>query len=117
MYEYDEPYDEDDEANSNVFVDGVFRVLAERCPTCIFRPGNPMHLQPGRVKEMVEGSLAGGAYITCHQTLPYGAYPETAPAVCRGFYDAHGDRSQAIQIATRLDLLDDTIALPAKEGS
>lgn len=86
------------------FYDGKVHVLSERCSTCIFRPGNPMHLRPGRVKEMVEESVAADAAITCHQTLPYN---ETGalPAICRGFYDAHGDRVSTLQIAQRLDFI------------
>jgi hypothetical protein len=29
------------------------RVCAQRSDTCIFRPGSPMHLQPGRIADMV----------------------------------------------------------------
>jgi hypothetical protein len=51
---------------------------------------------------MVTDAVDGGGYITCHKTLPYGDHPEATPAVCRGFYDAHGGRSQIIRIFERL---------------
>ena len=78
------------------------RLLQEKCSTCIFRPGNLMHLRPGRVRGMVDEALAAGLFITCHKTLPYGEHPEAGPAICRGFYDAHGLRSDAIELYGQL---------------
>lgn len=87
---------------------GKVHVLASKCSTCIFRPGNLMRLQSGRVKQMVDESVAEGGGITCHQTLPYGTHGDVAePAVCRGFYDAHGERVQALQIARRLGYIEE----------
>lgn len=64
------------------------RVLAEQCPTCVFRPGNPMYLEPGALHEIVATNRAGGTWLTCHKTLPevagYGA------AACRGWEIAYG---------------------------
>jgi hypothetical protein len=88
-------------------------VKAEKCSTCIFRPGNPMYLQPGRVKQMVEQCGPDG-FVICHQTLAYNA-PEpddetgTRPmvkgeAICRGYLDA-GNEPQLVQVAERLGLL------------
>ena len=70
-------------------VTGKTRLLARQCATCIFRPGNPMHLSPGRLKSMVEQAVADGSYVICHDTLPYGNHPETQPAICRGFVDRY----------------------------
>jgi hypothetical protein len=78
---------------------GVVHVQAEMCSTCIFRPGNLMNLKPGRVKEMVEGSLADEAGITCHKTI-YGQAAQEA--VCAGFYDRYAHRVTTFQIAERL---------------
>jgi hypothetical protein len=78
------------------------RLLAEKCSTCIFRSGNPMRLREGRVRGMVSDALRGGGFITCHKTLPYGDYPDCGPAICRGFYDAHGHRSNILRIYDRL---------------
>jgi hypothetical protein len=74
------------------------RVLDERCSTCIFRPGNLMHLRPGRVRQMVRDSLDGGGFITCHATLD----DRRQYAVCRGFYDAHGPASNLLRVWSRL---------------
>lgn len=74
---------------SGPYRDGAVHVLSERCSTCIFRPGNLMHLEPGRVKNLVDRNLADGSAITCHQTLPYSGI-DALPAVCRGYADAYG---------------------------
>jgi hypothetical protein len=62
--------------------DGL-RVCREMCETCIFRPENVMHLRSGRVRQMVDESLANDSFIVCHDTL------DGKHAVCRGFYDRH----------------------------
>ena len=69
------------------------RLLAEKCSTCIFRPGNLMHLQPGRRDQMSAEAIAEDGWITCHATLPYGQHPDAEPAVCRGFWDVHRNDS------------------------
>lgn len=48
------------------------RLLSQQCDTCIFRPGNPMHLNPGRLAAMVAEARTTAGYIICHRTLPYG---------------------------------------------
>ncbi len=65
------------------------RLLADQCQTCIFRPGNPMHLDPGRLRELVTTALSQQSFVICHDTLPYGPHPDAAPAICRGFYDRY----------------------------
>lgn len=81
---------------------GRVRLMAERCETCIFRPGNAMHLSSGRVREMVRDARANDSAIICHHTLN-----ECEQAVCRGFYDLADDGPTApLQIATRLDMLE-----------
>jgi hypothetical protein len=92
---------------SNVFRDGPdgprVHVMAERCPTCIFRPGNLMTLNPGTVKEMVDDCLKRDAgNIPCHHTL----YRRDADqAICRGFWDGYADRIQLLQVADRLGMV------------
>jgi hypothetical protein len=44
-----------------------------------------MHLDAGRVEDMVESAKAKDSAIICHKTLGTGE-----AAVCRGFYDRHG---------------------------
>jgi len=81
--------------------DGKPRVLSRQCSTCIGRPGNPMQLRPGRVKDMVEGGVNGGGII-CHQTLSYGDHPEFGGAACRWFYDHYGHLCNLYRIYGRL---------------
>jgi uncharacterized protein YceK len=72
------------------------RVMAERCSSCIFRPGNLMSLQPGRVKEMVDEVRASEGCIPCHKTLDL-----PRQAVCRGQFDTA--KTSLLQIAERLN--------------
>jgi hypothetical protein len=87
-----------------VFHSGKIHVMAEKCSTCIFRPGNLMHLKPGRVKDMAESSIADGAGITCHKTILGQADQE---ATCRGFFDSYSDRVMAFQLAERLNMIEE----------
>lgn len=87
-------------ARGNTYRAGRIHVLAEKCSTCIFRPGNPMHLTPGRVRGMVRDANARDSAIICHATL---YRPGVGNAVCRGYFDAH--RTTPLQIAARLDLI------------
>lgn len=75
------------------------RLLARECATCIFKPGNPMHLEPGRLKQMVAEARGAAGYIICHSTLPY-AGSAVPPAVCRGFADRY--RTWQLQVMERL---------------
>lgn len=78
--------------------DARLNILAEKCATCIFRPGNPMHLGPGRVRDMVAACVRNQTHIICHDTLQDGV----DGAICRGFYDAHGGVSQLVRVAERM---------------
>lgn len=82
--------------------DGKVHVLSERCASCVFRPGNLMRLEPGRVAGMVEKAVRDQSGIVCHETI-YGQAEQEA--VCRGFYDAHGRRVIGLEIAPRLGIL------------
>jgi len=82
-------------ARHNVFRDGNVHVMAEMCATCIFRPGNPMHLRRGRVKGMVEVCLREQSAIICHSTL------DGDSSVCRGFYD----RYDTLRLARALEVV------------
>lgn len=84
-------------ARHNVFRDGKVHVMAKRCSTCIFEPGNRMDLKRGRVKGMVDEATANESCIPCHKTL------EGDQACCRGFYDLHP--TAPLQIAGRLGLV------------
>lgn len=87
-------------ARHNVYRDGRVHVCAEMCSTCIFRPGNLMSLQPGRVREMVDQAVADESCIICHSTL------DGDNACCRGFFDRHGDRVMTLRLALVCDVID-----------
>ena len=79
------------------------RLLARQCDTCIFHPGNRMHLATGRLNAIAAAAaaaVADGSYVICHNTLPYGNHPDALPAVCRGFHDRY--RTWRLQLIERL---------------
>jgi hypothetical protein len=79
---------------------GRSRLLSRQCETCIFRPGNPMDLSPGRLRALVDQAHAEGGFIICHDTLPYHRFPDAKPAICRGFHDRY--HTQTLDIIARL---------------
>ena len=80
---------------------GKVRVLARPCPTCIFRPHDPMRLGTERTRQVINHNLRTEALLTCHATLPYGDHPEFGPAVCAGFWVRHRNDVLAGRIAQR----------------
>jgi hypothetical protein len=80
---------------------GLSRLLSERCPTCILRAGDPMHLGPDRTAAFVRHVLDADSYVVCHDTLTYGDFPGYGPAICRGFFDAYRTRDLLILRAGR----------------
>jgi hypothetical protein len=72
---------------------------ADKCSTCIFRPGNPMQLNPGRLKDVTDTNKARGTVLMCHKTTFGQADQE---AMCRGYYDLHGKDSAVMQVWERL---------------
>ncbi|OIJ88449.1 hypothetical protein BIV24_22755 [Streptomyces colonosanans] len=80
---------------------GTVRLCARLCDTCIFRPGNLMDLQPGRVADMVSQARQAEGHVVCHATL------ETdSPAIYRGFADGPDQgRSLALRVARALGTL------------
>lgn len=88
-------------------------VKAEMCATCIFRPGNPMRLKPGRVASMVRECDRQDSHIICHDTIDHELredWPDApmseSEAVCRGYYDT-GRRSQLLRIAERINAIEE----------
>ena len=81
----------------NAYRAGRVHVCHELCQTCVFRPGNLMHLRSGRVRAMIDQAIAADSAIVCHKTL------DGDSAVCRGFFDRYP--TAPLQIAQRLDLL------------
>jgi len=47
------------------------RLLTRQCDTCVFRPGNLMHLGPGRLHDPVGEATRQQSFVVCHKTLPY----------------------------------------------
>lgn len=87
-----------------VWSNGRVHVMRERCSTCIFRGGNLMHLQSGRVKEMVDSALAVQSVIVCHKTIHGQAEQEAA---CRGYVDSYGDQVLALRLAESMGLIEE----------
>lgn len=79
------------------FRNGRVHVCSQMCPTCIFRPGNLMNLDPGRRDQMVKQAMRQESAITCHETL------DGLQSVCRGFFERHA--TAPLQIAARLNLI------------
>lgn len=107
--------DDEDERPHDVFRDGEVHVLSEMCATCVFRAGNLMRLQAGRLREMVQESLAEDSAITCHATLYGGAEHN---AVCRGFYDRYKHHVFPLRLAIlceRISYDDPPTRPPTKE--
>jgi hypothetical protein len=80
----------------NVADETGVRVMAERCLTCIFHPGNLMDLRSGRVKGMLAEVRRTEGCIPCHETLD-----DDMQAVCFGQFSVL--KTQPLQIAERLD--------------
>jgi hypothetical protein len=98
-----QPYGEpEDDAGLSVGdpVSGKTRLLAAMCTTCVFRPGNKMDLAPGRLRDLINESLARESYIVCHSTLPGMAPDGVPPAICRGFADRY--HTQSLHLIARL---------------
>lgn len=93
-----------------VFVDGKVRVHSEKCTTCVFRPGNLMHLSDGVLQGLIDATLTDESQagnIPCHDTL----YLE-AGAICRGWWDGYADKLSLFQMAKRMGIV---IEIPPPE--
>ena len=113
-YEDEEDYEDEDGEEEGYQIPPFdpkthrLRVMAEKCSTCIFRPGNLMDLNRGRVAGMLQNVVRQDSYITCHQTLGTGE----PGAICKGGSDAH--MGQLERIARRLP--GGVIEVKPKEG-
>lgn len=85
----------EDAKTQNVADSSGVRVMAEMCATCVFRPGNLMHLPPGRLAGMIADATRSESTIVCHSTLD-----KEEQACCRGFFDKYA--TAPLQIAERL---------------
>jgi hypothetical protein len=57
-----------------------------------------MYQGPAHLSTFIREALKAESYIVCHQTLTYGDHPDFGPAICRGFFDAFGDKSEALTL-------------------
>lgn len=98
----DEIYDDTDEdiVHYDTFRDGKIFVCREMCETCIFHPGNLMHLQRGRVKDMVTSAIADESAITCHSTLT-----KEHQAVCRGYFDRYAQSVFSLRLGIAMKIV------------
>lgn len=58
-----------------------------------------MHLNEGRLADLVEQNLASGSLLVCHKTTYGQAAHEVA---CRGYYDAYGAQTNVVRVMDRL---------------
>jgi hypothetical protein len=83
------------------------RLLSVQCGTCVGRPGNLMHLRPGRLAQLIRDNCGPEALgLVCHETLSYGPHPDFGPAFCRWFFDRFGLQANGIRCLMRLGVLD-----------
>lgn len=81
----------------------MIRICEKQCDTCIFKPGNLMHLRPGRLNDHVGRILRKDGVALCHE-VNFGKRKTHGPkgaAVCRGFYDRYD--TTPLQLARRLE--------------
>ena len=83
----------DEETTHNIYNNGKVHVCATKCSTCVFRPGNLMHLNPGTVKQMVDATVENGdgSTIVCHDTLD-----KEQNAICKGWLDTKSGQDDII---------------------
>jgi len=84
-------------AKFDVYRDGKIHVCKRQCETCIFRDGG-MHLNPGRLEQLVSEAVKNESTIVCHDTL------DGPNAACAGFFHRH--KTAPLQIAERLGLIE-----------
>lgn len=95
-------YDDEDDrciTSGNVLGPDGPRLCSRQCDTCILAPGNKMDLRPGRLYEIIRLTLEAGSFVPCHETIDR---PDVQPAICRGFFDAYGLRSNLLRIWSRV---------------
>ena len=80
---------------TDVYRNERVHVKAKMCDTCIFRPGNVMDLEPGRVEQMTRDATRNNSCIPCHKTT----YQGGGEAVCRGFFELHASMPLRLAVA------------------
>ena len=77
-------------------------VCADLCETCVFRPGNLMRLQPGRLRGMIDEARRNESAIVCHKTI-HGQREQQA--ICRGYYDRHAADVLTLRLAIAVGIV------------
>ena len=96
MIDFEDDEDlEDEDLAPPAYDRAGLHIMKEQCSTCIFRPGNLMHLNEGRLKDMTDQTDAGDTNVVCHQTLD-----REVGAFCKGSVDRAA--GQMVRIAERL---------------
>lgn len=90
-------------ARNNVFNNGKVYVMPSPCATCIFRPGNLMKLEDGRVDGMVADALANDSVIPCHHTI-HGERDQNA--VCHGYFARHKRDVTGLRAAVTFNMIE-----------
>lgn len=107
-------------ARPEPYRDGRVHVMAEKCSTCVFRPGNPMSLRPGQLRELTAHVQETGVPFSCHQTLPYAGAEHIAfyggAALCAGAVDNYAADSPQMQLAIAMDVVTKVDPAPAHVG-
>ena len=62
-----------------------------------------MHLNPGRLQDLVESNVSADSALTCHETTGTRA---ALPAVCRGFFDAYKARTLPLRLAEGMNVIE-----------
>lgn len=99
--------------------DGAVHVMSEKCSTCVFRPGNLMHLPPGRLKELTDYVQETGVPFSCHQTLPYAGREHVefydGAALCAGAIENYGAESIPVRTAYAMGLVEHVDPAPPSQ--
>lgn len=84
---------------------GKPRLNSRECDTCVFGPTNA-NLRPGRLRELIRENTGDGKMgLVCHETIDYNPDGENIgdrEAICRGFYDRFGEKTNGIRVMERL---------------
>lgn len=85
---------------SEPFRDGRVHVYSRKCDTCIYRPGNLMHLTEGVRDELEAEAVKQNTVIVCHEHDD-----DDDLAVCRGFYDVNKANVVPLSLGAALGIL------------
>ncbi|OLE24573.1 MAG: hypothetical protein AUG49_13030, partial [Catenulispora sp. 13_1_20CM_3_70_7] len=79
---------------------------SRKCHDCVFAPRDRcLDLGPGRLKEITDDLRGRDEFLLCHNSYAPLGPAGAQPAICRGFFDAHGTEATAIRLARMLGLL------------